>query len=221
MGALTLAAALTALGVGWAGYRGDPKPPQGPVALMTGQVEGSGDPMSPRLFDSTEPIRIHVAGAVRKPGVYSLPAWARVTDAVKKAGGAAPNADLDAINLADRLVDGEQLRVPVKGRRERLALHRPTAAPEAPAPEVGGRGVGRYPFAAAAESGPAPKQPVNLNTADREQLESLPGVGPSTAERIMAYREARGPFLRLEDLLNVPGIGPAKLDRIREHVTLQ
>jgi competence protein ComEA len=110
------------------------------------------DPNAPRLFDRSEPIRIHVAGAVRRPGVYSLPAWARVVDAVKKAGGATSEADLDAINLADHLQDAEQLRVPLKGRRGPLTAHQPTPEPPPLSPTAGGHGLGRYPFARGANA---------------------------------------------------------------------
>jgi competence protein ComEA len=87
---------------------------------------------------------------------------------------------------------------------------------------VGGRGSGRYPFAALEASAGEPTaegEPVNLNTATREQLDKLPGVGPSTAEKIIAHRQEHGPFLQPEDLMNVKGIGPSKFDKLRSLVS--
>jgi competence protein ComEA len=221
MGTLAATAALAAVGVGWTGYRGSPDgvlPPAGAQAAP-GTAPGT-DPLAPRLFDQSGPVRVHVAGAVKKPGVYSLPSWARVIDAVKRAGGATSQADLDAINLADPVRDGEQIRIPVRGRPQRLQAHRPTPEPPPLAPTVGGRGIGRYPFAAREASAPAPGGgAVNLNQATREQLEALPGIGPATAEKILAYRQEQGGFLQPEDLMNVRGIGPAKFEKLRGLVT--
>lgn len=153
MGALAVIATLIAVGVGLNGYRNTParvtrvdgNAPGG----SNGPRTGDSDPMAPRLFDQSSTIRIHVAGAVRKPGVYSLPAWARVADAMKKAGGNTKDADLDAINLADTLKDAEQVRIPFKGRREAAADHAPTPSPPAVIPDLGGHRGGRYPFTAA------------------------------------------------------------------------
>jgi competence protein ComEA len=133
---------------------------------------------------------VHVAGAVRRPGVYDLPPGARVQDAVRRAGGAKPNANVDAVNLAARLVDGQQIVVPGPG-----------AAP----PAAG----------AAAET---PSVPVSLGSATLEQLQTLDGVGPATAQKIVAYRTEHGGFRSVDDLANVPGIGPKKLAAIKPHV---
>ncbi len=212
LGTLAVSAVLAAIGVSVAGYRSTPPvsaPPGTPAAGARDE-----DPLAPRLFDKSGSVRIHVAGAVRKPGVYTLPAWARVVDAMKKAGGPTPSADLDAINLADFVRDGEQLRIPERGRAEPLSSHRPTPEPPVVALTVGGRGMGRYPFARMASAGESAGI-LNLNTATREDLESLPGVGRTAAERIVAYREQFGPFSRPEDLLNVPGIGEKGFERMR------
>src|SRR5687768_16846793 len=120
LGVLAAGSALAAAGLGLNGYRTNPPPPQAnrPGGLLAAPLDASAkDPLTPRLFDGSDPIRIHVAGAVKKPGVYSLPSWARVVDAMKKAGGPTTAADLDAINLADPVRDGEQLRIPTRGRR--------------------------------------------------------------------------------------------------------
>jgi competence protein ComEA len=145
---LVVVAVLAALGMAYQGYRTTPPAPT-PGGLVAGGSGEDQDPNAPRLFDRSEPIRVHVAGAVRKPGVYSLPAWARVIDAIKKAGGGTTEADLDAINLADRLQDAEQLRVPMKGRPGSLTAHQPTPEPPPVPPNAGGHGIGRYPFALA------------------------------------------------------------------------
>ncbi len=135
-----------------------------------------------------EPILVHVTGAVRDPGVYRLPQGSRVGDAVERAGGPRRDADVIALNLAALLVDGEQVLVP-------------EAIADAP------------PITAAAAGGI-----LHLNSADLDDLDALPGIGPATAERIIAWRSANGGFTAVEDLLEVPGIGPAKLAGLRDLV---
>jgi len=135
---------------------------------------------------------VHVVGAVRRPGLYRLREGARVADAVARAGGAARNADLAALNLAAPLVDGTQVLVP-----PRLAE---AAAPSASAATAGGH------------------RP-SLSSATAEELDQLPGVGPVTAQRIIDYRTAHGPFRSVDDLDAVPGIGPARIEQLRDLVT--
>ncbi len=130
---------------------------------------------------------VHVSGAVAAAGVYSLPSTARVIDAVEAAGGASPGADLHQLNLAAVLVDGQQIRVPLPGEVV------------VPADASGGAGG-----------------PIDVNRADAVQLQALPGVGPATAEAIVAFREEHGPFRSIDDLLDVPGIGPSKLAAIAD-----
>ncbi len=230
MAATAACAAGVAVWVGVIGSRNVPVVPRPGTVLGNATRSSAADPLAPRLFDQAGTIRVHVAGAVKKPNVYQLPAWARVIDAVKKAGGASSNADLDGINMADTLRDGEQLRIPVRGRSSPVTAHQPTPHPPAIPPTVGGRGTGRYPFArpvagvrsaSARASGGLDARydgPVNLNRASLQDLDRLPGVGPTTAERIVAYRTENGPFSQPEDLLNVKGIGPAKFDRMRAFV---
>lgn len=134
---------------------------------------------------------VHVAGAVRAPGLYALPSGARAVDAIAAAGGFASDAERAAVNLARPVVDGEQILVPVVG-----------AAPLPPAPGAG----------------PARDGVVDLNTADAVALEELPGIGPALAERILAWREENGRFASVEDLLAVPGIGEKLLEGLREQV---
>jgi competence protein ComEA len=135
-------------------------------------------------------IYVHILGQVARPGLYELPDGARAVDAVAAAGGFTEQADAAGLNLARFVSDGEQIMVPAIGE----------AASTAP----GVAGDGR----------------VNLNTADAAALDTLPGVGPATAAKILAWREEHGRFESVEDLLDVGGIGEAKLDAIRDLVTV-
>jgi competence protein ComEA len=144
---------------------------------------------------SPGPLRVHVVGAVDRPGVYPLAPGALVEQAIEAAGGPADDAWLDGVNLAERVQDGDQVRVP----RLASALAQ-DASPGATAPAA------------------TPMSPLSLNTATAAELDRLPGIGPSLAQAILEYREAHGAFAAVEDLLLVPGIGPAKLEAIRELV---
>ncbi len=151
-------------------------------------------------------VEVHVVGQVRHPGVVTLRSGARVIDAIKAAGGALPGADLDAVNLARVLGDGEQVRVPKPG--ETLAPSPPTVA--------GGGGAGT-----GGTSADAPAAgPVNLNTADAAALDGLPGVGPVLAERILQWRQTNGRFTSVDELGEVSGIGDKALERLRPLVTV-
>lgn len=140
------------------------------------------------------PIRVYVSGAVSHPDVYSLPAGTINRDAINAAGGALPDADLNRVNLAGPLSDGQQIYVPRVGEA--------VAAP----PSIGGS--------------PALIGPININTATEAQLEALPHIGPAIAARIIQYRDEHGPFERIEDIQNVPGIGPATFDDIKALITV-
>jgi competence protein ComEA len=135
-------------------------------------------------------VIVHVAGAVRRPGVYRMRPSARVDDAVGRAGGATRRADLSQVNLAAKVEDGRQVVVPERVR-------------------AGAAG-------AAAET--APDVPLNLNTATLEQLDELDGIGPATAQSILDYREEHGGFGSVEELGQVPGIGEVRLASLREQV---
>ena len=148
-------------------------------------------------------VTVHVAGAVRRPGVYRLAPGARVDDALRHAGGPRGHADLTAVNLAAKLEDGRQVLVPERAT---------ATAPGAPAAAAAAGGA-----AAAAGSGGAP---INLNTATLEQLDTLEGIGPGLAQRILDYREQHGGFTRVEELGEVPGIGAKRLATLTPLVTV-
>jgi competence protein ComEA len=152
---------------------------------------------------------VHVVGAVRRPGVYRLRLGLRIQDAIRRAGGARPGADLQAINLAAKLADAQQVVVP--RRAPAGAGGGASAAPPGAAPASS---------AAAPGSGAAPAAPVNLNTATVEQLDTLDGVGPATAQKILEYRAQHGGFGSVDDLAQVAGIGPKKLEALRPQVVV-
>ncbi|MBN1933873.1 MAG: helix-hairpin-helix domain-containing protein [Anaerolineae bacterium] len=146
------------------------------------------------------PLRVYVTGAVLNPDVYVLPPGSIIKDALAAAGGAVPDADLEQINLALSVYDQQQIYVPRRGE-----IDLPIALPqEQPA------------GAQTADSGV-----VNINEATLEQLDTLPGIGPAIAERIIKYRAENGPFEIAEDLMNVKGIGPTTFEKLKDKITTQ
>ncbi|WP_309066407.1 ComEA family DNA-binding protein [Microbacterium sp.] len=181
--AVTLGLIVLSAAVGWGLLRGQTAPVE-TVPLDTGsEVESAG----------SSGLYVHVLGAVEKPGLYVLDADARVVDALAAAGGSLDTADLQAVNLARPLSDGEQIVVPVQG-----AAPAPGEQPGVPAPPGDGK--------------------IDLNTADQAALETLPRIGPALAQRIIEWREQNGRFRSVDDLLGVPGIGEKLLAGIREQV---
>jgi len=172
-----------------------------PAALVTGVGPAAGTTAaSAGASPSSGVVVVDVAGKVRRPGIVTLPVGARVVDALNAAGGARHGVRLDGLNLARVLTDGEQILVGVSGPGG-------VAAPAA----SGATGPG----------GPSgPTTLVNINTADQTQLESLPGVGPVTAQKILQWRTDNGPFAAVDDLLDVSGIGEATLAEMAPFVTL-
>jgi len=157
-------------------------------------------------------VVVHVVGRVRHPGVRQLPAGSRVADAVKAAGGATGKADLSALNLARVVVDGEQVRVPAVGD--------PVVPGPGGAGGAGGAGAAGAGSAGGAGAGGAAGVPVSLNTADLAALDTLPGVGPVLAQRILDWRTAHGRFTSIDELGEVSGIGEKLLAQISPLVTL-
>jgi competence protein ComEA len=171
-----------------------------PSRAMTSTTE-RGDPGG---ASTTRPadVLVHVAGAVSRPGVHRLAAGARVVDAIAAAGGPAPDADVDAVNQAQVLRDGDRLYVP------RVDEDAPVAVGVTPASAEGAGSSASSPAA-------SPSTPIDVNIADAGQLDLLPGIGPATAAAIVAHRTQFGPFASVDDLADVRGIGPSKLDAIR------
>ncbi len=202
---IVVALLLCVFACGWAVWRWWPAQPSLPSA--TGQVVESVLPSAPADVAPANEVTsliVHVAGAVFRPGVFQLTAGARVVDAVEAAGGALPDAVLDGVNLARPLTDGEQIIVPDKESY---------SAPAVSAGALAGGGGG----AAGAKGGPL----INVNTADQTALQTLPGIGPATATKIVADREANGPYATADDLRRVSGIGEKKLEAIRDLVTVR
>ena len=197
-----------ALGAWWV-LRVPPPPPESTIVFATTSVVAPGGSNNLGVTANPLSIRVHVAGEVLRPGVYQLPGTARVVDAVDAAGGPTAFADVDVINLAAALFDAAQVFVPRRGSVvARAPIPRPLPGVNAPpSPNV------NTPEGASSTR-------ININTASMSDLDTLSGVGPSTAKAIIDYRTKNGPFGSIEDLLNVRGIGPAKLDAMREQVTV-
>ena len=161
---------------------------------------GGGGSATPAVTPLQAPVRpkaapakllvVDVAGAVRHPGLYRLRSGSRIDDAIASAGGATAKAQLDTVNLAAPVADGEQVVVP-------------------------GRGVAGVAAASAPAAGSSPTAPLDLNSATLEQLENLPGIGPVTAQKILDYRQQHGAFHSVAELQGVPGIGPAHMAQLK------
>ncbi|HET6387249.1 MAG TPA: ComEA family DNA-binding protein [Armatimonadota bacterium] len=180
------------------------------------------------LQASDSMVVVHVAGRVRAPDVYQLAPTKRVIDAVRMAGGPDPDADLDAVNLAAHLQDGEQIYVPSRqavatgaALKGPIPIGRaPLAGPLAVSAATHGRGSRGGPHASRSNKLTDPSQgTIDINTAAAPDLARLPGVGPSTAARILAFRKANGKFTGPADIMNVKGIGPAKFAKMKPFIT--
>lgn len=171
------------------------------ITLPTATATGNAPSAAPALENSESgPIAVYVSGAVRMPGVYTLDTDARAADALRAAGGPADDADLDAVNLAMRLSDEQQIHFPTSG-----SASMPMSG------DAANRETGSY--------GATGK--LNINTATADELETLPGIGERKAAAIVEYRGANGPFERVEDLVEVSGIGEGILASIRDLVVVR
>jgi competence protein ComEA len=171
------------------------------IIFTVARVPG-GRPVTLDAPSTEAPLEVHVVGAVLRPGVYVLLEGSRVQDAISAAGGFSVAADLNALNLAAKLEDGQQLDVPYLSGAASTAVPTtsfrvlPAGATATPSDEL-----------------------ININTASTEELETLPGIGPTIAQNIATYRSAHGPFAHIEDIMNVAGIGPATFDNIKDLIT--
>ena len=156
----------------------------------------SGEAVVLRPVPTDKPIIVYITGAVPRAGVYALPQGARVQDAISAAGGFLAEAEKSQINLAALLEDGEKLDIPyVEGGLPVLATPGPTVVA-------------------------VTSELININTASVAELDVLPGIGPTTAQKIVTYREQNGPFVNTEDIINVSGIGPGTYERIKDLITV-
>lgn len=156
----------------------------------------TGEAVTLRPAPTETPVIVHITGAVPRPGVYALPEGSRVQDAIAAAGGFLAEANRTDINLAALLIDGEKLDIPfIEGGSPVLATPGPTVVA-------------------------ATTDLIDINIASQSELESLPGIGPTTAQSIIEYRESNGPFVSIEEIINVPGIGSGIFERIKDLITV-
>ena len=183
-----IAVVILLLGARWIRAAGEAGDPTGDVAFASagGEGAGTGNEAQFAIEGGGDDAVVHVAGAVRASGVYRLPAGSRVTDAVERAGGATPEAALDGINLAARLADGQQVIVP-----------------------------SRSGAAAVGAAQPAADAPISLGSATLEQLDTIEGIGPVTAQNIISFRDEHGGLSSVDELDEVSGIGPATMEALR------
>jgi competence protein ComEA len=194
--AVLVALVVLAAGVVW--YRAGLSSPGADRAGALPPAAESPPPPAPTT--TTAVVVVHVAGAVVRPGLYRLAAGSRVADAIDRAGGPRLRADLDRLNLAARLVDGQRIAVSRRGQ------------PPPPGPVDA--------LAAASGEATVTAGPIDLNTAGAAELETLPGVGPATARKILEERSRRGGFRSIRDLLGVPGIGERRFAELRSRVRI-
>jgi competence protein ComEA len=187
---LVVVLAVLVVGQRLGGATGGGARPPSALAAATGENIGDVGSAPPPVATTGGEVVVDVVGAVRRGGLYHLPAGSRVADAVRMAGGVTRHAQLEAVNLAAALADGELVLVP------RAGVAAASGAPGA--------------------ATPAP--PVQLSVATAEQLDTLPGIGPAMAARIVQYRQEHGTFRSVDDLTGVPGIGPAKLAALKDLV---
>lgn len=166
---------------------------QGNEAVTSQKPEGvQPQPIAEPKPEEPKLMVVHVSGQVINPGIVELTEGSRINDAVKKAGGATRSADFDQVNLAAKLCDGEKVYIPKKGEKAENVMEQ-------------------------TKSG---QSTVNINTANKDELDDIPGVGPLTAEKIIEYRRTKGAFKKIEDIKNVSGIGDKKFESIKAYITI-
>lgn len=155
-----------------------------------------------RPAPTSAPIAVHVIGAVPRPGLYNFLEDARVQDAIDAAGGLLTGANAEGLNLAALLEDGQQLVIPYKeGSVPTETVDLPSSVTATPAPN-------------------SDVNLININTATLEELDTLPGIGLTTAQKIIDYRTVNGPFSAIEDIMNVSGIGPSTFENLKDLITV-
>ena len=187
---------------GWWLLRVPPPPPEDSLPLASTATTLSFVLSAPQSTALISEITVHIAGAVKTPGVYQFHIGARINDGVVAAGGATVQADLDSVNLAMLLSEGIQIYIPKRNEKPHIVVQPRLTNPNSSA---SGAGI---------DNATGKQLQININTATAIELEQLAGVGPSTAKAIIEFREKNGAFKTVEDLLNVRGIGPAKLSEI-------
>jgi competence protein ComEA len=175
----------------------------GGVLLVSGQPSGEAIYLSPP--PTRPPLIIHISGSVSSPGVYSLPPGSRIRDAVEAAGGLLSDADVQNLNLAASLQDGDLIKISTLAptpapRDDSQAIPEDTESPIKP---------------------DSTESPININTAELVELDRLPGIGPDKAQKIIDYRETHGPFAQIADILEVSGIGPVTFEKIKDLITVE
>ncbi len=218
--AAAVAGALLVVGAGWWLLRPSAPPIEAtlPRAEASAGAAGAAPTAGSSLVGSSTStslaaLVVQASGAVNRPGVFHLAGSSRVDDLVRAAGGLAPDADADRVNLAAPLADGQRIWIPRRGEAQPPVV---VAGVGGPSAAGSGTGVG----SGGSSGTSAPPAVVDLNTATAEQFETLPGVGPATAAAILGYRDQHGRFSSVDDLLEVRGIGDAKLEAIRPSVTV-
>ena len=216
--------------------------PVGSSSANSSPAAESGTAASPSVPANTvSEIVVHVAGAVKKPGVYHLPAGSRNDDAIQKAGGPTAAANTDGINLASRIEDGSQLYLPTRKQHPEGGADAPTTTAEAalispvtlPSTKAAGKPNAKAAGHAAAKSTAGAKGgkggkftdpaqgTVNINTASAEELQRIPGIGPAMAERILDFRKTSGKFTAPEDMLQISGIGEKKFAKMQPYIRVR
>ena len=173
----------------------------GAIYLVSSQPRGK--PIELPTSPPPLPLTVYITGAVTNPGVYSIPRLSRVESAIKAAGGFLKTADTQNINLASKLIDGEEIVVPVLGQNISTTnpVTQTTSIKLTPAL-------------------PSSDNPLDINIATQDQLDGLPGIGAAKAQQIIAFRQQKGPFQKIDDLQNVPGIGPGIFAKIKDLITV-